>query len=147
MKWLRPLMAKTHVPRFYQTNEFRELHVKWTHKLKESGFDDIEEDEWLVKKKSVNIYGRCAKDIRESKDIREAKIRYFEALSCKCHEEENFSQLDLTVMVMKSDGISIKEIAKETKIHRQTVRYIIRRYEHKWGIRYWSARQRYLKFG
>jgi hypothetical protein len=53
--------------------------------------------------------------------------------------------MDLTVMTMRGDGFTLIQITAENNIHRKTVMYIIRRYEHQWDIRKWSLKQRNLK--
>lgn len=126
--------------KFFETRAFKELKNVWDEKLKQSGFVDFEKNEKL-KQNSANSY-RQANQL-----LREAKLEYFRLITYKAHEDEHISPIDLTVMTLRGDGIPIQTIAEEIQIHRQTVRYIIRRYEHAWGIKFWSSKQRNLKHG
>lgn len=127
--------------KFFQTKEFRELYDAWMQKLSDSGFTDVENKAQGLKQNAANSY-RQAEQI-----VREAKIEYFRTITRRVHDEEFSDQVDLTVMTLRGDGVSINDIARESGVHRQTVRYIIRRYEHSWGLRIWTAKQRNIKDG
>lgn len=128
--------------KFYQTQSFLKLHAEWQRKLEASGFEDIETTSGEnLKQYAPNSYRQAHRLIRE------AKLEYFRLITHKAHDDEFIGPLSLTIMTMRGDGVPIIEIADEIGLHRQTVRYIIRRHEHRWGIRFWTARQRNLKHG
>lgn len=135
--------------KFYQSREFRELEKQWDEYLKLSGFEDaerIKNGERVLRQNSSNSYRQAGDDERE------AKLQYFQTLCAHFYRTEFPNPVDKLVMAMVSDGRSIKFIVFELSrsghpTHRQTIRFIIRRYEHLWGIRVWTAKQRNLKYG
>ena len=153
--------------KFWRTNEFKNLQSEWEEKLKESGFEDAEKEvggDRVLKQRADYAY-------RSSADAtREAKEEYFQLLSSWVRIEtqfdgEKFFQLflplpgvdplelkrtlspDRLIMEMTAQGKNIQEISRELKRrgmekhNRDTIRYIRRRYEDRWGIRRWTREQ------
>lgn len=135
--------------KFWRTNQFETLKAEWEKKLKESGFEDAEADiggERHLKQRASNPYAhryRCEEELP-----RESKLTYFLLIAQMCAREQDFKDTsDRLIMERTSEGWTITEISKELKKralfkhNRDTIRYIRRRYEAKWGIRIWSREQ------
>lgn len=118
--------------KFYHTKEFKDLQKVWEEKLFSSGFSDAEQ-------RMQNPYRHSP-----SRETREGKLEYFRTITECIHSNLEINPLDLTVMTMRGDGFTNIQIAKEIGAHRKTVMFIIRRYEHRWGLRVWSLKQRNL---
>ena len=116
---------------------FARLQEKWYVKLKKSGFEDAEEligSEWHLK---TNSSSHCR---FLSEEVREARQAYFSALG-ECVNTETFDcSKDEYIMRRLAEGIQNNQIAAELiaqgiKCHRQSLCYIIRKYEMRWGIK------------
>lgn len=128
---------------FWETKNFKELQSLWDDILKDSGFIDIEENvgkDKELKQNSSNVY-------RSSSSIEcEAKLQYHRLLS-ECAQKTEFDdEIDRFIMLKRAEGLKICEISDELKKikqknHRQTIRYIIRKWEKEWGIRAWTIEQ------
>lgn len=135
-------------PRFWETNKFKNLETKFNNKLKDSGFKDIEKDYNGIRR----IKSRADRVTRQPINIVAAKIQYFDTLSMKTftHRFKPDQNVEELILSMRAEGKSILDIVKELKNkeiqrHRTTVTFIIRRFEHMWGIRTWTLKQRNLK--
>lgn len=137
------------VSKFYQSAEFKDIEKTWERLLFKSGFVDAERTkngQRVLKNQSADAYRQA------SAETREARVQYYRNLCYHTYRTVFLKLIDRFVMTRRSDGVSIKQIVIEIeahggKIHRQTVRYIIRRYEHQWGIRFWAKEDRNLKHG
>jgi hypothetical protein len=128
--------------KFYENEEFKRQQKEWYAKLKDSGFKDIENilrDELVLAQYSTRF--------TFSPEVSHLKMLYFQAIT-ECVNLESFDcEIEELVMFMLSDGKLIKEISEELKArglkrsHRETIRYIIRKYEVKWGLRNYSPSQ------
>lgn len=135
--------------KYYQRPEFRYLQFEWDKKLKDSGFIDHEVtigSDRSLKKYALKLLSR------EVQLNKEAKEEYYHAISCNVLSHNFDRDIDKSVMVKFSEGLTHKEIVlfvtnQGKKIHRKTVMFIIRRHEHIWGMKYWTAKQRKLKNG
>ena len=120
---------------------FKNLQTQWYEKLKESGFEDIEKGKYL-KQNSNNCYRQ-----NRNQTYREAKTSYFELIGQKSHDEVFPNVVAESIMILRSQGHLINEISSHLEMtktkphHRQTIRWIIRYYENKWGIIKWSPRK------
>lgn len=123
------------------------LQREWDLILAATGFKDIEKtigrDRVLIQFAS-NAYRQADQLTRES------KIAYYDLLCEKINTSAFLNEVDRRVMTMYSQGAKIKQIIDELthsghSIHRQTCRFIIRRYESIWGIKAWSNKQQNLK--
>lgn len=132
---------------FWRNKDFKLLSKHWNKILAENGFEDAEielKDERTLKQRSSNSY-RQASEIE-----REARLIYYVALGGLASNTNFQDAIDRIVMTSHSDGKTIKEIVEELlnlgiSRDRKTVRYIIRRWQTKWGIKTWSLEQMNLK--
>lgn len=134
---------KVHRVKYWQTPKLKKLENLWYAKLKQEGFVDAEKtvgkDRVLVQN-APNAYRQASQVQREN------KAEYYRLLTTHGNEERFRDKTEERVMLKRALGFNIKEICEELKTtgdrcHRQTVRFIIRFYEHKWGIREWTKDQ------
>ena len=130
--------------KFYETKQFKELEQEWEQKLEATGFEDIEKKVGACRelKQFSSNWFRQAKEI-----VREMRARYFEKVS-ECFHQEIF--LEHRIMQDYAGGKKMIKIHAELsaegfEIEYETIRYIIRRYEYKWGLKIYSAKQMNLK--
>lgn len=127
----------------WESKAFKKLQSEWYKKLKDTGFQDAEEivgGEQKLKQNAPNVYRQADPVYIES------KARYFELLTQHVASYRFSEPIDRTIMGLKSQGFKISEICSRLKQmgvpkHRQTVRFIVRRYEHNWGIRRWTPEE------
>lgn len=130
-----------HLVKFYETKRFKELEAEWEQRLAETGFKDAEKkigNSRDLKQYAENVYQSARHDARD---------KYFDLLS-ECFLKEIF--LEHKIMQDYVAGKRRVEILKEllasgVSIEYETIRFIIRRYEYRWGIKNYSARQMNLK--
>lgn len=104
--------------KFYQTQEFRELQEKWRRKLKQSGFDDLENGDFFR-----------AHDIRTAAWANQNDIRdFFIALDHLMTHYPEMPPFERKVMELYSRGIYVKTIVQKTRKSDKTVRNVIKRY-------------------
>lgn len=127
--------ARKRSMKFWKREDFKRQNEEWRKKLAESGFKDIE-------KANEQLQPNIVRDSPES-------IEYFQALIRNIYGDgryfvipDDMSPIEITVLALKAEGLRVGEIARRTDIHRMTVIFIIRRYEHIWGIKTWTAKQR-----
>lgn len=125
--------------KYYQTPQFKKLQQEWYNKLKEQSFKDIETNENLNLDLGKYRYYHSA-------DSALAKEEYFSALQEALSQYECDTPIHSTIMILKASGRLIQEIvrvlnAAGTPVHRKTIRYIIRNYENRWGIRIYDKRK------
>lgn len=119
------------------------LYEEWNKKLRDSGFIDIEK---VIGKERVLIQHASNSYRQADKLSRESKSEYYSLISEHLNKTFFDNNIDEKVMRLLSEGYKISEIVKKINtngmyIHRQTVRFIIRRYENKWNIKRWNAKQ------
>jgi len=132
---------------FWRTKKFKALSIEWDKKLQANGFIDIETrcgGERVLKQRATNAYMQADEFERES------KLEYFCVLSHLAQTTIFPSPLEQIVMQSHAEGMAIKEIISELNKNglsrdRRTIRFIIRRWQMKWGIRTWSLSQMYLR--
>lgn len=132
---------------FWRTKRFKSLYQEWNVKLKASGFEDAEidlKDDRALKQRSTNAYKQA------SQIERDAHLEYYIFLGHLAHDTIFPNEVEKYVMLRYSEGAEIKEIVKETQKmggpkYRDTITYIVRRWETNWGIKNWSLKQRHLK--
>lgn len=133
--------------KWWRSERFEALEREWNQILKETGFEDCEKEvagTRVLKQTSDYAYRR-----KETSEItRENKLTYFMLLAQHVSTEKSFSdESDAIIMMLTSNGWNIKEISTElrklgkAKHNRDTIRYIRRRYEHKWGIKTWKTEE------
>jgi hypothetical protein len=128
----------------FDTPAFRDLQRTWYRKLKETGFQDLER---LVhgepELSDLSQYPRVNHENREE---------YYRALSYHVANTEFDSKVDKLILTCHAEGVKAVKICEELALlgplwrrwnnerNRNSVRYIIRRYEREWGLRAWSQR-------
>lgn len=120
--------------------QFRKLQQKWYDIISGLGFEDAEE----FKGDALVLKQRAAYPLRKVNSItKAAKEEYFLLLSQMVQDESTTfrNALHKHVLSRRAEGISIKIISEETSMHRQGIRFLIRRYEMAWGIRYYTPEQ------
>lgn len=130
---------------FWEKDDFKQLQREWYSRLADEGFKDIEkgiDDSSLLHKWSSYAY-------REVKDphVRMSRSLYFQALTEGAATQPFDTDVDAIVISKRAEGERIKDIAEYLKqqslkpCHRESIRCIIRKYEHRWGIRTWKPEQ------
>ena len=116
----------------------KELKAYWDQKLKDSGLEDIEEEdargERILKRSAPNPLAI------NPEVIKEAKIDFYRAISRKCTLQQFSNELEEQIMLAYSEGISQAEIKRRMenlgiKMHRETLYEIIYQYLGKWGLK------------
>lgn len=128
--------------KYYQTKQFRELEGAWEGKLKESGFEDIEKR--VGSKKVMKNHNDHASHYHKRL---EEKAEYYRILN-ECFLREIF--VDHKIMRDFVAGRKRAEIFRELlamghSIEYETVRFIVRRYEYRWGIKHYTPKEMNLK--
>lgn len=131
----------------WKTKELRELYKEWENKLKQSGFEDAEQtvgNDRVLKQFSTNFSRQ--EPLQQSL----SRGRYYELLLHRVNQSRFDDSVHKYIMHRTADGAKNSEIHRELSqrgqvINIHTVYLIIRRYEYKWGIRKWTAKQLGLK--
>lgn len=129
--------------KYWETNSFKALEKDWEEKLKQSGFKDAEETikgEKLLIQQSSNVYRQAVPLIRES------KMDYYQLIMVNLADNPPEDEVELLVMTRLSEGKKIGDISTELatlgeRCHRQTIRFIKRKYEDQWNIKKWEPHQ------
>lgn len=132
---------------FWRTKNFKFLSKTWSQKLEQSGFVDCEIDlkeGRVLRQRATNVYRQASESERES------RLEYYSFLGYLAHNTLFPNDLEKLVMIRHSEGATIKEIVIEiNKLgifrDRKTIRFIIRRWQTKWGVKNWSLREMNLK--
>ena len=133
------LMAK-----YWLAKGFKELQKEWYRKVEVDGlYTDIEKvvgGESVLVQRASNAYRQASQVVRQN------KLRYYQLLASHVNEEKWDDAVDELVMKMLAEGSKIKSISEHLKKkghrhHRQTVRFIVRKYETKWNIKSWKQSQ------
>lgn len=133
--------------KYWQTRSFKKLEKAWNRKLRNEGFEDAERIIDSVHGHQRRMTQRASNAYRQASEIeRNNKSDYYRLLGLYTHDEEFTDQVDLLVMFWRSQAYKISRICEELELlghrcHRQTVRFIIRKYEHKWAIKRWTPSQ------
>lgn len=126
--------------RFVLRDDCYYLNPKWIAKKRKAAYSDLREDRTL--KQSATAFLRYRRDCVGAENKRD----YYQMLQRRVSQARFDSDLDRAVMMMKSEGALIVEICrallkKGILKYRGTIRLIIRKYEHRWGIRHWKPEQ------
>jgi hypothetical protein len=132
---------------FWRKKEFKKLSKIWNKKLAEVGFEDAEielKEDRALKQRASNSYRQASQLERES------RLEYYSLLGSLTNNTKFQDFIDKTVMMGHSEGKTIKEIVNDLEHwgisrDRKTVRYIIRRWQMRWGIKHWNLKQMNLK--
>lgn len=128
---------------FWKTKAFKIISKEWYLKLKNAGFVDHEQA--LLKQHGGYI--------KASELERDARRDYYSLIGHYVHNTEFPNILEKQIMSRHAEGQTISEISRELKLredwhfekNRKVIRYIIRRWEQRWGIKRWSIKQLNLK--
>ncbi len=122
----------------YRSQEFLDLQEEWYKRLGDSGFKDIEAAGHL--KRYSNGAFKGVHTMAEYED----RLQYYQKLR-ECVELFRLEiPAERITMEMRADGCTVLAISAALRALRlrpycrEKVRYIIRQYEHSWGIRSWS---------
>jgi len=86
--------------------EFETLKDQWYKKLEDSGFDDIEQDEFKLKAWSSQLF------IHSTQTSWEAKAIYYQMATNFLEEYKFSSKLDQIIWEYHANGLGVREIAK-----------------------------------
>lgn len=130
----------------HQDPEFKKLKALWDAKLNESGFVDIETQTAEPKLIQTSTGYNSLVYLKASEEVRTATHEYLFQITSHIEKEDFESESHRIIMIMQSQGFKIKEIVEHLRLlqmpkNRETIRYIIRRYEQKWGIRGWKQEE------
>ena len=114
-------------PRKQPELSYVELKEIWYAKLKEAGFDDIEQDEYKLKMWSNRVYIENPNPVQ-----REAKETYYILASRFLHDYKFKNQKDKIIWEYHANGISMRNIVKiledvKIKTNRNAVCVIVNR--------------------
>lgn len=127
----------------FSTKEFKELQEYWYAVLKATGFQDAEKNtgrELVLTQKASNVYRQASKVVRES------KAAYYNLLTYHFYKTSFDNEVDRYIMLRTSEGAKRRQVSKELhklkcKCHVQTIMYVVRYWEDRWGIRSWNKKQ------
>lgn len=111
----------------------QQLKKLWDKKLKQSGFEDIEDDQGRLKEWSSRAWRN--NEHENLQDTAAAKLEYYNMCTTFLNEHPFESRLEQVIWEYYTEGISYRNIAKLLKkakikkTNRTTVMYIIRRLE------------------
>lgn len=130
---------------FWLKPEFISLQQQWYKRLKDSGFDDQEDsdDDYRLRCLIENMRLKCPLLLR-------VDIEYFEKILEAYENNETENETDKLIMHLYVGGARINEIEEHLKKNgqrkaRNTIRFIIRKYEHRWQIKQYTRKQLNLK--
>ncbi len=128
---------------FWKTHSFKALQAEWYARLKAYGFEDAEEivgDEMKLKQTAEHVY-RGLEELQITN-----KEAYYAFVSQKVQETVFQSDVDRLILLRHAEGRRIKHICEELVDMgkgrcRETIRFKIRIYQMKWGIRKFTPKQ------
>lgn len=125
---------------YWKTPKFEETKTYWYSVLAKNGFVDAENTKDLLKEFSFYRGTRCPIALLYIKPI------YYELLRDCLLNNPVDSDLDHLILSLKAQGKFIVSICEHLKAlgfnrNRHTIGYIIRRYEHRWGIKKWTEKE------
>lgn len=128
---------------FWNKSSFKALQRAWYQRLKDEGFQDAEK---LINGRLVLAQSASHPYKGHNEVTIQEKETYFMEL-CQCVYNHEFDdEVDRLVLTWYSQGRKIKEICEDLDQRgelraRNTVRFIIRRYEIAWGLRNYRPNQ------
>lgn len=131
--------------------QFRALQEHWYEILEDSGFKDIEKitnGELVLRRSSSTIYSTYKSD-NFNKAMKEEYFRIMSQISQDI-ETKFKNEVHKYILFRYCEGSRIKEIVIELKARgtprtRDSVRYIIRRYENRWGVKSYGPKELHVK--
>ena len=98
-----------------QTKQFKNLRDRWYKKLKDSGFEDIEQDEDRLKEYSTTRFtsGKNNKlPPDQIKTLNDSKEEYYRVAGHFLHEHEFNNEVDRFIWQKHAEGHSYRDITK-----------------------------------
>lgn len=137
--------------KYWQTPEFKALQKTWYERLDSEGFVDEEKldngELYLQPQPTDDTNYR-----RYDHTHNAAKVSYFLTLTQFVYQHQGLfkREVDRQILTLYVEGKNIKEIVGHLKDsgmkrNRDSVRCIIRRHEHMWGIKTYTYEQMYMK--
>lgn len=111
---------------WYKTPKFKSLRTKWYKKLKDKGFEDIEQDDVRLKQWSDTYFKRNGAS-QSNNTIVKAKLAYYSSCRQFLEEYKFKNKIEKQMFAMHSEGIGIRVIAVELKTYRTKVHKILQR--------------------
>jgi hypothetical protein len=121
----------------------KELQAAWYERLEREGFQDAEEivgEEIVLRQIAEHPYRHTDDLMRSSKEA------YFRFLTHQIQDERFSNEIDRLIMTLFADGMKIKPIIEALHQRgvsrcRGTIRFTIRKYEMRWGLREYTLKQ------
>ena len=131
---------------FWKSQAFKALQKDWYQRLEGSGFQDAEQEiagEHVLKQSAAHPY----QNVRHELD-RTSKEAYYRLMAHLVHRTVFSNEKDRIILTMFADGAKIKDICEELTrqgwgwgISRHAIRFRIRTYEMRWGLREYTPKQ------
>jgi hypothetical protein len=128
--------------KFWERPDFIALQAEWYARLEESGFVDVE------RSSDISDPGRPRHDVQKDRHraIHEERFAYYSFLGQNADQTRFRNDVDAIIMRMRAEGAKLREICEHlaavgTPRRRVAVRYRIRIYEMKWGLRQYTPKQ------
>lgn len=96
----------------FQTTHFRQLLAEWNERLKESGFQDAENEKGVLKLYHSTQFRRA-----RTLNLIHQKKAYFELATDFLNSHEFQTGIDREIWARHSDGAAVREIAKAMNIN------------------------------
>lgn len=142
---------------FWKNPEFKALQKLWYQRIKDAGFEDAErlvDGEPILKKTSGHqglvfftddLEEMLQKEVAASSK-EESKASYYNFMAQKVQETVFTSAIDRLILEGHSEGKHIRHICEDLRKAgeprgRNTVRFRIRIYEMRWGLRQYTPKQ------
>lgn len=110
----------------FKTPKFKKLQSKWYGKLKDKGFEDIEQDETRLKKWSETFFKKG--NLNQSNiSVVEAKYNYYSMCRQFLGEYKFKNKSERKMFEMHSEGLGVRVIAVELKTYRRKVHETVQR--------------------
>lgn len=108
-------------------NNLKVLQAKWYKKLKDTGFNDIEDD----KGRLINWSGRQLQDdlvqVTSKGSYRASEAEYYRLASQYLHEKKFPSKAHKTIWALHAEGLTQEAIALKLSLPKATVQHRIER--------------------
>ncbi len=101
-----------------RSKEFKELQAKWYAKLKKTGFEDLEQNEYSLRLFHSTYFSDSR---RNDPQVVAAKLEYYRLAGHFLYDHKFENALERTIWQMHADGKSIRTIEKVLKAKGQAV--------------------------
>lgn len=128
---------------YWTTQHFKALQKAWYERLQEGGFQDAE----VMVGGELDLRQNACHPYRDNSEItRSCKEAYYQFVAQKVQETVFTSDVDHLILARHADGKRIKHICEELEgigksRTRGTIRFRIRVYEMKWGLKQYTPKQ------